>query len=397
MVSLHFNFKDIFRSARLAFSLQRVWIQFVGLLVGYVIYWVLTYVSYLVTGLEFLTMWDRYGLLPCLFGIEAPWYSWIIYIVGLVLLVVAYLFSSAAVARATYLELKGETFFTWKEAYQVAFKNWKAIIFSPVTILGIILFLFVSGVIVGLLGQIPYVGELGIGFFSFFWMIACFFIFFLLLILGVSLLLVPAIVATTKEDVFEAVSESFSTATAQPWRLVLYEVLQGLVTGVGFLILAFAVKKGFFILRWILDLAMGDKFYELINNSLYFFQKAFVGVERVCSTACVEKYGPYVTWVKDYYGYDLPVVMNISAYLFTIWLVIIAGLVVSYGVSTLSAGQALIYIVLKKKKDDENLLERKEEEEEEEEEKIEEEEEKEEKAEKEKEEGEEESKPEEGE
>ena len=50
MVSLQFDFRDIFRSNRIAFSLQRIWIQFLGLTVAYFGYLVFTYVSLIIAG-----------------------------------------------------------------------------------------------------------------------------------------------------------------------------------------------------------------------------------------------------------------------------------------------------------------------------------------------------------
>jgi hypothetical protein len=60
---------------------------------------------------------------------------------------------------------------------------------------------------------------------------------------------------------------------------------------------------------------------------------------------------------------------SVAAVIMGIFLVVIFGLV-SYGMSTWTAGQTLIYLVLRKRKDDENLLEREDEEEEFEEESV---------------------------
>ena len=55
MVVMRFDYRDIFRSARLAFSFQRIWIQFVGLLYGYLGYIILTYLSLLIDGKDYAT------------------------------------------------------------------------------------------------------------------------------------------------------------------------------------------------------------------------------------------------------------------------------------------------------------------------------------------------------
>ena len=159
MVKLHFNYKDLFRSARLAFSVQRVWINFVGLVVGFLAYDVLTYVSFLAAGRGFVPMWERFGLFPCLFGIGGPWYSWVIFWVGVLLLVAILLLTNTAVSRAVYMNLKGETFYTWKEAFGFALKRWGSVLAAPTAIIGIIAFFVVGALVMALLGRIPYVGE----------------------------------------------------------------------------------------------------------------------------------------------------------------------------------------------------------------------------------------------
>ena len=46
MNAFSFNYRDILRAPRLALSLQKMWIQLVGLGVGYGIYLFLTYLSF---------------------------------------------------------------------------------------------------------------------------------------------------------------------------------------------------------------------------------------------------------------------------------------------------------------------------------------------------------------
>jgi hypothetical protein len=55
---------------------------------------------------------------------------------------------------------------------------------------------------------------------------------------------------------------------------------------------------------------------------------------------------------------------SVAAVILGIFLLIIFGLVLSYGMATWSAGQTINYLIIRKRKDDENLLEREDEEEE---------------------------------
>ena len=364
MVKLHFDYRDLFRSARLAFSIQRVWINFIGLFFGFLLYDVLTYVSFLTASQGFIPMWERFGLFPCLFGIGGPWYSWVIYAIGVLLLIAIVLLTNTAVSRAVYMNLKGETFYTWKEAFGFSLKRWGSVLAAPTAIIGIIVFFGVGAIIMGLLGRIPYVGELGTGLMTLFYMSSSLFVFFLILVLFVAFLFVPSIIATTDEDAFEAVFQSFSISTGQPWRIIAYGVVVAAIEILGFVILAWAVKEAFLIFNFLFLIGMGDKFSDLMNNgmaliqgwvypTLNWIQYAFGDMSR------------YFYFARDFVPKELSAVMQISAWFFAVLMGVVGGLIVSYAEAIGNSGLTLVYLIMRKHQDDENLLERKEEEEEE--------------------------------
>lgn len=363
MVNLHFDFRDVFRAARMAFSFQRIWIQFCGLVVGYAGYVILSYLSLLAGGRSYPAMWDRFGLLPWAFGMDLPWYSWVIYGAGIIFLLCVFLLTNTAVARASYMNMKGETFFTWKEAFGFALKKAGSVLAAPLAILGIIAFFVVGALLMGLLGRIPYVGELGFSLLTLFFVGSALFLFFVTVIFLVSLILIPAIVATTNEDAFEAVFQTFSTSTNQPWRLVVYEALLGVITLAGFVILAYAVKRAFLIMGILFTPSMGVKYTEIMGNSLYMLQD-WLYPSLVWFNYVFGNFTKYIYFGREFFPQDLSVVKDIASYIFAICLLISGGLVVSYAVATNTVGNTIIYLVLRKKNDGENLLERKEKEEE---------------------------------
>ena len=211
MVSMRFDFRDIFKAARVAFSFQRLWIQFFGFSIGYLCYIIFTYLSLILSGKDFGVIWSRFGLFPTVAGYPLHWTSWILFGVGCFILFFAWLVTATAVARAAYMHLKGNTFYTWKEAIAFALKKkGGSVVSTPIAILLIAVFTALGGVVVGLLGRIPVVGELGISFFAVIWFLSSLFIVFVILALFVSLLLGPAIIATTDDDAFEGIFQSFS-------------------------------------------------------------------------------------------------------------------------------------------------------------------------------------------
>ena len=219
MVSLRFVYRDIFRSARLAFSFQRLWIQFTSLFFGYIVYVVLTYLSLVLAGKELGQLFSRMGLLPGVIGYGLPWYSWIIYGLGVFGLLFAWLVSGTGVARATYMNLKGNTFYSWKEAMRFAFKKkGVSVISTPIAIFMIALFTVAGGIVIGLPARIQHnfgdvVGVL-ISLFTVVWFLASIFLVFVILALGMSLFLTPSVLATTDDDAFEGLFQSFSPPTS---------------------------------------------------------------------------------------------------------------------------------------------------------------------------------------
>ncbi|MEJ2629104.1 MAG: hypothetical protein P8078_11160, partial [bacterium] len=269
MVKLRYDFRDIFRAARLALSLQRLWIQSVGLFIGYLGYLIFTYIAILTTGAQFTTIWLRYGLLPHIGNYQLSWYGYALFGLGIFIFVLFWMITSSAVARAVYMNLKGYTFYTWKDSFKFSFSKVGSIIATPLSIGAIAFFTGLGGVVIGLLGKIPYVGGLGITVFTPIWFAASVFIVFIILGFGVSFLLTPPILATTDDDAFEGIFQSFSTMYSQPWRLITYEVLLGAVSIVGFLFLSLFFKQAWKIMNMILIWGMGDKFVDLSYRASY--------------------------------------------------------------------------------------------------------------------------------
>ena len=367
MISLRFDYRDIFRSARLAFSFQRLWIQFLGLLCGYSVYVVLTYVSLLLSGKELSVLIPRMGLLPGVIGFGLPWYSWIIYGLGVFILMFAWLVTSTGVARAAYMNLKGNTFYSWKEAMAFALKKkGVSVISTPIAILTIAVFTALGGLFIGLLGRIPFAGELGISIFTVVWYLASLFLVFVTLALCVSLILTPSVLATTDDDAFEGIFQSFSTLYSQPWRFIIYQILLVIISIVGLGIFAFLAKQAWGFMNTILIVGMGEKYIDLsyaasgmVESWIY---PAVVWCQKICGD-----YTCYFFFSQEFIPVELSVISKISSILFGVSLVVIGGFILSYPLAIYNVGNSIIFMVLKKKKDDENLLERKDREEEDEE------------------------------
>jgi hypothetical protein len=361
MMKLYFDFRDVFRAARYGFSGKKIGLQFWGFLLGYLGYFILTNIALKISGIGLGATWATYRLFPSVVPGLLTWLGWIIYIAGIVFWAIMWLMYSTAAAKVTYQQLKGDDFYTAREAIGFIKKNWKAIVFSPIMIICIMAFFVVCGIIAGLVGKIPFVGELLVAIFTVPLFGAALFLVFLAVVFCVGIVLGPAIVATTREDSFETMIQFFSSIWSQTWRFVIYNVLLGGIVVAAVYVFGlfsyWALKAGYLVMGW----TMGPKLHNI----------AVAAVNWLPTRLNI-----WSLWGKSWWVGKLALVSiyrpphmqlhgaeSVAATIMGLFLLIIFGLVLSYGMSTWSAGQTIIYLIIRKRKDDENLLERKDEEE----------------------------------
>lgn len=372
MFKPYFDIRDVFRAPRLALSGKKIMIQFFGLLTGYLGFLILTYIAHLLSKMSLSDIWESYRFFPLSDFSFTNWYSWLIFIIGVVFLVFCWLLASAAVGKVTYEQLKGDEFYSAKDSVKFLKKHGQTVLASPLFLVGVALILIIGGIIIGLLGKIPYVGELGIGVFFAVPIFAVALVsVYVIFILAFSFLLAPAIVATTKEDIFETIVQLFSTIWSQPWRYFLYTGVILTLAKIGAFVLGYFVYRSVQLVYWSCGIFMSVKLTDITDEAFSyvtfpdwffkFFANIFPGINFRFHLPETGWQG-FLSWSE-----------SISAFLIGITLILLVFGVLSYALSTLSTGQTITYIILRKKKDEENLLERKTEEEEEQE-KIEEEE-----------------------
>jgi hypothetical protein len=367
MKKFYFDVRDVFRAPRLALCGKKLTVQFLGFLIGYLGYMILAYVAYLSEGASLSEIWKSYGLFPVYEFFFGTWYSQIIFVIGLLFMIACWLLSSAMVAKITYEQLKGDGFYSKGDAWKFIQKYWKPVLLSPFSMLVFFIILVVGGIAVGLIGKIPYLGEWALAIFYIFpiplLFIVAIFAVYLFLVFMVSILLVPTIVATTKEETFEAIIQSFSTVWNQPWRYFLYTGLLGFLAKLGIFIFGFFSYQAILLVNWSCGVLMKQKIGDILIRALdylripesviYFLGNILPGINLSYMAEYRASSGFWPFSLKIPWSYE------ISAFLIGIGLIFIVFVVLSYGLAIISTGQTLIYIILRKKKDDEDLLEKK--------------------------------------
>ncbi|UCD39158.1 MAG: hypothetical protein JSW54_06670 [Fidelibacterota bacterium] len=360
---LRFNFIDLFGAPRRALKVKKIWTHLMGLAVGYPAYLLLTYLAFLSDGNSLSITWDRFGLYP-FFSLSSEALSspaaWILYGLGLLLWLIITLLAGTIVARITYKELKGDPFYTANSGMKFIRRHWRAVLFSPVSLILIIALFLLLAVLMALVGKIPFVGEIVfVGFFPVY-LAGSLFVIYSVVVLIVLLLHLPAIVALWEEDALGSSFQAYAITWNQSWRIVVYSAIIAILAIAGMVVYCGALTLGYQFLKWIFGAAwlMGDKIDPILA-----WAERIVLAGDACPFQILSGLGIPFTFLAN--GMHPIAATGWEAFigsLLAILILLMFGSVFAYGMSIISVGQSLSFLTYKLRTDDENLLERKDEE-----------------------------------
>lgn len=366
MTNLHFNFKDVFRAARLGFSAKKIWVTFIGFICAFIGYGILSYLAYLVAGIEIGEIWDTFRLFP-MYPFEWPWFSWLIYIVGVLWWICITLFTGVAVSKITYEQLKGDDFYEIKEAIKFTMRCGKSTILAPLVLILFMITLILMGVVLALITWIPYLGQLFFAVMAIPAFAVSMFILYLIIVTFVCFIIGPSIVGTTGNDTFDTLFESFSVINDQPWRFITYEIILKVIMLIGMGILGFFAAKAIFLCHDVLAIVVPlEKLDNIFMNAAYYVKVIIPPMYPEGIQNMVVEYLDSIGMINLVFPMDyMPAYESwagaISSFILGIIYYLIILFVMAYGGAIYWAGNTLIFTVLVKKKDDKNLLEIKEE------------------------------------
>ncbi len=359
-IKLYFDIRDIFRAPRLALSGKKIWTFLYANLIGYILYLLLSYAALGLTGLCIKSIWNAHGLFPVLCCLSLPWYSWLLYGLGILLWFWAISFACTAVARITYKQLKGDEFFSSGDARAFVKKHWHPVIFASISLLLIIVFFLVMAIFAALLGKIPYVGEFLFVLPFVLYFFGAIFTIYTGIVFIISLIYTPAIVATYEEDTMGSVFQSYSITWSQPWRFILYHIALLPLVGLAVSIMKLFWISGYQFIHCVFgqDWLMGEKLTRIMGWAADKIEPTV----NTCASNCCCSGGGYLI---PYYSNSMVLsgTETAAANILTGFLLLLVFAIFSYGLSVLSVGEVLMFIIFKKKSNDENLLEQKDEDE----------------------------------
>lgn len=363
MAELHFDFRDIFRVGRYGFSGKKISLHFLGLVLAYVIYELLVYLSlFIAGGTAANDFWHKYGFMPVCPVVNGDFETITIVAMGIgtLVLFVVFFSMSTMVSKIAMQQLRGDHFFSMGESIGFAKKNWKVVFGTFIGLIVIFVLCALTPIIVGLLGKIPVVGNIVVMLASILTPFAFFLgllMAYLIVVFAVSLFLVPSVVAAANSDTFETVYQHFSIIWNQPWRIVVYETLLFGVKVICTAIWAFFCLVGFVIAMLPVRLLIPTDMKMIMGQT----DKWLGGLVGKLAEL------PYIETVKVFNlaePANLPIVLKIASIFMMLSLLGIIGLIIAYLLSIASAGNTLIYTILRRRVDGENLLEVEEEKEE---------------------------------
>jgi hypothetical protein len=360
-VKMYFDLRDIFRAPRLGLSGKKIWVFLAANLIGYLAYFFLTYIALAGSGIDFIAAWNQFGLYPCLFGtnITASWWSWLIYLTGVIIWFYAITLACTAVARITYKQLKGDEFYSAGDGYRYVINHWWSIIFTPITLMLIIAFFVLVAAVFALLGKLPFIGEFLFAFPYLLYFFGSIFTIYTIIVFLISLVYTPAIVATLEEDTMGTVFQNYSITWSQPWRIIAYHSVLIPLTIIGFNIFKWFWIAGYKFINMVFghEWLMGSKLTNIVGwatnaiNPLPKFQHVIHGLS-ICSEShfCGISENLLVT------AGPLNATEYIAGIIIAIFLFILMFSLLSYGLSILSVGETIMFVVFKKKSDNDNIL-----------------------------------------
>lgn len=235
--SLSFGIADAFRSARYGFNARNIWAFFKGLLLAWLVWVFFVYLGFFAAGDSVGDRFNSSILCPlpdALFTSSTP--GVILLAVGTVFALFILMITSLKVSKLTFEQLRGDQFYSEKDAGEFCRKHRKPVLITPLTVTVGILAGFAALLLLGLAGRIPGAGPFIVAVFAVpAWLLGLLLVFALIALL-LSFFLVPAIVASTGGDTFECLFELFSIISSKPSR-IFRGILAGLSTRIPALVL----------------------------------------------------------------------------------------------------------------------------------------------------------------
>ncbi len=360
MSEIYYSIRDPWRAPRLGASGKKMWVAFKSIIYGYFVYLLLAYASHMAAGTPPVTTWQVFHFFP---GepVYSGWFPSLLWNLGLVASILVVMIGSTGIVKLTYRQMKGDDFYGASDAWKYALERSRSTVFAPLMLTVLFGLACLSLWLLALVSRIPGVGPVVLGLSvvpAFF--VAAFGIYMLVLLL-LSLIYVPAVMGTTGDDGPEGVIQVMSLLWSLPWRTLSYTAAAFAASAVATWLLAVIAMGAMALTVNIFSLVYGYGFEfptilagmmtylppePAILSSLpsWLWPGPFVELFPLLDTARM------ATW-------NLSGIGAVEAFLGGVSILIVIGMVLSFWVSCLMSGITASFLALRRMKDGEVLLE----------------------------------------
>ncbi len=345
---LHFDIRDMLLSVKYGLSARNLWVVWKALVLSWLVWSGMVYLGFFAAGDSMAGRWQVSRLFPIPEGLFLESTVALIFMAA-ALLACLWIIMSAfqKVGRITFEQIRGDGFYSGRDALEFHRGNRKPLLMVPVAVLAGLSILFVKLFIMGLIGRIPGAGPVIAGILAVpAWGISLFGVLALIALL-LSIFMVPAITACTRGDTFETLFELFSSITSQPFRIILY-MATGLIARAAALLLFMAFARGAMaIVAFGVGIGMG-------NTGL---ATSVQGGLHTAAPQLISHYGSFLSPLGSLAG-DPFAWHGAAGWLASLSGVAIALIIFSYWLSSCASFWTLCYLAVRKAKDGEDLLQR---------------------------------------
>lgn len=316
------------------------------------VYDLFTYFALFIDGEKIRSARSVYGLFPFdsfdFGGVGAL----ITYWAGVALSLFVLMMGMFSVAAFEIESLRSFRFMGIKMAVRFAFRRFKQIFLSHLSIISFLILIFLLFLLYGLIGRIPFVGE---WIFSIFFVIPGFvlaiFTVFTVLVLIISIILLPAVAAADRNgETFDSILETFSTIIRQPVRWFLYTAYAGAAAKVCGFVYAYFVFRAVQLTTWAAGISGGEKIADLVKS----------GANHLPLKSHVTAY-TFNLFTQVNWGVDVAEWAKGSSddsavtYLMASMLFLIFASIFGYMLSVIATAQARAFVIIRHLKDTYNI------------------------------------------
>lgn len=341
--NIEYRFSDILKAPRLALSGKGLLVQGKPLAYGYLLYVIFSYFALMADGIPFHAIWHRYTFFPLWILDLSAWYSWGLWITGIVCLFAFFDYGNLTVGKLAFEELRGNLFFARSKAQKDARGNlvqmWVA---AGLLVLLIVVLALLQG-IVSLVGLIPVVGELLYAIlYAFPFILWALFLVFLTFGLITSVLTLPAIVVAREKDTFGASFYIYNIIWSQPLRWLGMTAVGVVFAKIGMFVFGYFFMRALQLTNYLGGLFGDEKIQAIIAGANRVLMPGQDIIEFI--TTLYPGSSISYEWIQYAATGQLSTTETAAAVLIGATLFLVLLTVITYGINIITCSQLLAFL-----------------------------------------------------